>query len=56
MEISLRGVLHDNIDIGLIGEELVKFYYVGVVDFAEDLDFEAGLLGVLLLRLWQTVL
>lgn len=51
VQVSFGGVLHDDIEMVLIGEGLIQFDDMGVVEFAEDGNLGASFFGVLFLFL-----
>jgi hypothetical protein len=52
VEVALGGVLHDDVEVFLVGEELVQLDDVRVVQFRQQLDLRTGLPRVLALSGW----
>jgi hypothetical protein len=49
VEIALGGVLHEDVDVVVVCEGVVEFYYMGVAHLAEHLHLGAGFSSALTL-------
>lgn len=49
VKISFRGILHEDVDVVVVCEGIVEFYYMGVAHLAEHLHLGAGFSSALTL-------
>jgi len=49
MQISLRSILHDNIEMSLIRKKLMQFDDIGMINFTKKSHLRAGLLRTMFL-------